>query len=165
MSAKSVRCRQCNTEFAPEDLGNCANYQGILEVIYDYDKINLDVFHRNNSLTGYRMWQYKELLPLTNEKNIVSLGEEGTPLIEANNLNVSAKAKYRILLKLENQNPSSSFKDRPTLVAISKAKKLKAQTVIVSSSGNAAMAGMKCVICIPRSTDVGKVSQAVAHGA
>jgi hypothetical protein len=68
MYVKSVRCRQCNAEFASENLGNCANCQGILEVIYDYDKINLDVFHRNNSLTGYRMWQYKELLPLTNEK-------------------------------------------------------------------------------------------------
>jgi threonine synthase len=33
MSVKSVRCRQCNAEFAPENLGNCANCQGILQVL------------------------------------------------------------------------------------------------------------------------------------
>jgi len=67
------------------------------------------------------------LVPLTNKKNIVFPGERRRPLIEVNNLNVSAKAKYRILFKLEKQKPLGSFKDRPTPKAITKAKELNGQ--------------------------------------
>lgn len=173
MSVKCIRCRKCNTEFVPSKLNNCPSCNGILEIIYDYDKINLDIFFKENIYKDHRMWQYKDLLPLADESNIVSLGEGGTPLIAADNLNVSDKIKCQILLKLESQNPSGSFKDRPTSVAISKAKELQAQTVIVSSSGNAAAstsayavrASMKAVICLPQSTDINKVSQAITHGA
>ena len=36
------------------------------------------------------MWRYKEFLPINDLKNIISLGEGGTPLFKANKLNKSA---------------------------------------------------------------------------
>ena len=39
---------------APGNLSNFENRQGF-ELMYNYDKINLEVFHRNNSLTSYRI--------------------------------------------------------------------------------------------------------------
>jgi len=67
----------------------------------DYDKINLDVFHKEYYLCCLENEAVQKLLPLTNERNIFYLDEVRVPLIEQNNLNVTAKEKYRILLKLD----------------------------------------------------------------
>ena len=80
----------------------------------------------------------------------------------------------RVLLKLEGQNPTGSFKDRGMTMAISKALEEGAKAVVCASTGNtsasaaayAARAGMTCAVLIPEGhIALGKLAQALVHGA
>ena len=115
---------------------------------------------------------YRSLLPVTGDTPVVTLLEGGTPLLEAPRL--SARVGARVLLKLEGQNPTGSFKDRGMTLAISKALEEGAKAVVCASTGNtsasaaayAARAGMTCAVLIPEGhIALGKLAQALVHGA
>src|ERR1700722_749758 len=115
---------------------------------------------------------YRDLLPVTSDTPVVTLLEGGTPLLEAPRL--SARVGARVLLKLEGQNPTGSFKDRGMTMAISKALEEGAKAVVCASTGNtsasaaayAARAGMTCAVLIPEGhIALGKLAQALVHGA
>ena len=115
---------------------------------------------------------YRPLLPVTSDTPVVTLLEGGTPLLDAPRL--SARVGARVLLKLEGQNPTGSFKDRGMTMAISKALEEGAKAVVCASTGNtsasaaayAARAGMTCAVLIPEGhIALGKLAQALVHGA
>src|SRR5438093_9145410 len=95
------------------------------------------------------MWRYRELLPICDEANVVTLGEGMTPLLRVNE---------HLSMKDEGKNPTGSFKARGMAAAISKAKELGITEVALPSAGNAgsaaaayaAAAGMKAHIAVPR---------------
>lgn len=169
MGADALYCRDCGSRYELGNYFDCQKCNGILNVHYDYNDIETSFFYQAKQ----SIWDYAPLLPILNQDYYVSLGEGSTPLIEASNLFKNDSFTGKIYLKLENLNPTGSFKDRPIAVAISKAKEFGADTIILSSSGNAsasaaayaARAGIKCIVCIPQSTDIGKINQAIAHGA
>ena len=105
------------------------------------------------------MWRYREMLPVFNDRNIVTLGEGWTPLLKTDRL----ATKYNLdglLIKDESANPTGSFKARGMSMAVSKAKELGVDTCIVPTAGNAggalsaycAKAGMKAIVVMPRHT-------------
>jgi threonine synthase len=105
------------------------------------------------------MWRYKEVLPVLEEENIVSLGEGMTPLLELKRL----QAVYELpnlWLKDESMNPTGSFKARGLSAAVSKAKEFGVQTCIIPTAGNAggalaaycAKAALKAIVVMPRHT-------------
>ena len=117
--------------------------------------------------------EYFDRLPFSEGDPIVTLGEGGTPLIDA-----PALAKLldvgSVHLKFEGMNPTGSFKDRGMTTAVSKAKAHGAKAVIAASTGNtsaaaaayAVKAGMQSVVLVPAGKiSWGKLSQAVAHKA
>jgi threonine synthase len=117
--------------------------------------------------------EYFDRLPFNEGDPIVTLGEGGTPLIDA-----PALAKLldvgSVHLKFEGMNPTGSFKDRGMTMAVSKAVGQGAKAVICASTGNtsasaaayAAAAGIKSVVLVPEGKiALGKLSQAVAHKA
>jgi threonine synthase len=115
---------------------------------------------------------YRSFLPVSGDTPVVTLLEGGTPLLEAPRL--SARVGARVLLKLEGQNPTGSFKDRGMTLAISKALEEGAKAVVCASTGNtsasaaayAARAGMTCGVLIPEGyIALGKLAQALVHGA
>src|SRR5690606_38810022 len=80
----------------------------------------------------------------------------------------------QVFLKVEGMNPTGSFKDRGMTTAISAAAGRGARAVVCASTGNtsasaaayAAVAGMTCAVLVPDGKiAMGKLSQAVAHGA
>jgi threonine synthase len=116
--------------------------------------------------------EYRSLLPVTQDTPVVTLLEGGTPLLDAPRL--SARVGARVLLKLEGQNPTGSFKDRGMTLAITKALEEGAKAVVCASTGNtsasaaayAARAGMTCAVLIPEGhIALGKLAQALVHGA
>src|SRR6266404_1528270 len=116
--------------------------------------------------------QYRELLPVTDDMPVISLGEGSTPLIPAPVL--SEKTGCEVYLKVEGANPTGSFKDRGMTVAISRAMQDGAKAVICASTGNtsasaaayAARAGLTCAVLVPRGKiALGKLAQALVHGA
>ena len=116
--------------------------------------------------------RYRDRLPLTAATPIMTLGEGGTPLLEAPRL--SASLGLEVWLKWEGQNPTGSFKDRGMTIAISKALEEGARAVICASPGNtaasaaayAARAGLPALVLQPAgAVAIGKLAQARALGA
>lgn len=116
--------------------------------------------------------EYRDRLPVDDTTPVVTLGEGGTPLVEARQL--SETTGCRVLLKVEGMNPTGSFKDRGMTMAISHAAQQGARAVICASTGNtsasaaayATAAGMACGVLVPDGKiAMGKLSQAIAHGA
>jgi threonine synthase len=105
------------------------------------------------------MWRYFELLPVIDEKNIVSLGEGMTPLLQLNKL-ASHFNLSSLTMKDESVNPTGSFKARGISAAVSKIKEFGIDRCIIPTAGNAggamaaycAKAGIKCVVVMPEHT-------------
>lgn len=174
MYATKLKCRSCDSSEALGNFYACQKCGGILEVIYDYDSIKKlkSGLRENFNSREFCLWRYRELLPIKDYSNIVSVGEGGTPLVPLSRTTKIFESK-NTYMKLESCNPSGSFKDRPNTVAVSKAVELNGKYVIIASSGNAggaaaayaARAGLKCLVCVPEDTPNNKVSQALSHGA
>ena len=116
--------------------------------------------------------EYADRLPAHLSEKVVTLGEGGTPLVPAPAL--SERTGADVFLKVEGMNPTGSFKDRGMTMAMSKAKEAGAEVVICASTGNtsasaaayATAAGMTCAVLVPEGKiAMGKLSQAIAHGA
>ena len=85
------------------------------------------------------LWRYREMLPIDDEDEPVTLGEGMTPLIRTPRLE-AATGMQTIYVKDESLNPTNSFKARGLSVAVTKAKHLGAATLSTPSAGNAANA-------------------------
>ena len=116
--------------------------------------------------------EYADRLDVTDATPIITLGEGGTPLIEAPAL--SRRTGARVFVKFEGMNPTGSFKDRGMTMAISKAVEHGAKAVICASTGNtsasaaayATHAGITAAVLVPEGKiAMGKLSQAIAHDA
>ncbi|HWL01758.1 MAG TPA: threonine synthase [Microbacteriaceae bacterium] len=116
--------------------------------------------------------EYADRLDISDATPIVTLGEGGTPLIPAPAL--SARTGADVWVKFEGMNPTGSFKDRGMTMAVSKAIEHGAKAIVCASTGNtsasaaayAAHAGIVAAVLIPQGkVAMGKLSQAVAHGA
>ena len=116
--------------------------------------------------------EYRDRLPSLEGAPVVTLGEGGTPLIPAAHLSWLVGAE--VLVKYEGLNPTGSFKDRGMTTAISVAARHGVKAVICASTGNtsasaaayATKAGMACGVLVPAGKiAMGKLSQAIAHGA
>ncbi len=116
--------------------------------------------------------EYADRLPAHVQERVVTLGEGGTPLVPAPVL--SQRTGAEVFLKVEGMNPTGSFKDRGMTTAMSAAAGRGAQAVVCASTGNtsasaaayATRAGMLCAVLVPDGKiAMGKLSQAIAHGA
>jgi threonine synthase len=118
------------------------------------------------------LWRYREVLPVDNDVNIVSLGEGWTPLLRARRLGERIGIR-ELYIKDESQNPTQSFKARGMTTAVSMAKELGATKLAVPSAGNAAgalaayaaRAGLECFIFMPRDTPRANVVECEQTGA
>lgn len=116
--------------------------------------------------------EYADRLPVDDTTEVITLGEGGTPLVHAPAL--SELVSGTVYLKVEGMNPTGSFKDRGMTMAITAAVAEGAKAVVCASTGNtsasaaayATQAGLTCAVLVPAGKiAMGKLSQAVAHGA
>lgn len=166
-----LQCINCHTIYPLNYSGYiCVKCGDLLDVVLDLDKVEVrDWRVFNDRARG--VWRYRELIPVDYSKR-VTLNEGGTPLIECNRLNRWVGLK-KLYIKFEGANPTGSFKDRGMTVAITKALDLNVKGVICASTGNtaaslaaySARAGLPCITVIPEQAALGKVFQAIAHGA
>lgn len=118
------------------------------------------------------LWRYRELLPVFDDANIVTLGEGWTPLLRVRRLG-SDIGIPDLLVKEEGYNPTGSFKARGLCMAISKAKELGITEAAMPSAGNAggalaayaARAGMKAHVFVPKDTPEVNISEISFYGA
>src|SRR5215216_240015 len=173
MNVTHLECGLCGLEHAARRLHNlCSACGKPLLVRYDLERSKTTL--TKESLVARRpdLWRYREVLPVDDDKNIVSLGEGWTPLLRANRLGKSVKV-HELYIKDESQNPTQSFKARGMTTAVSMAKELGATKLAVPSAGNAAgalaayaaRAGLKSFIFMPRDTPRANVVECEQTGA
>nr|KJR72761.1 MAG: threonine synthase [Vulcanisaeta sp. AZ3] len=136
------KCPRCGfTAETSSWFWRCPRCGGVLDVIIEELRFTL------SEHSG--LWRFSSVIPV---KPLVSLGEGSTPLIRAKFLGEST------YLKLEYLNPTGSFKDRGSAVAVSRALEFGAKTVIEDSSGNAGIsiaayssaAGIRAKVYVPK---------------
>jgi len=167
---KSLKCRECGKEFPPVKIYACEDCFAPVEVVYDFDSIELD--RESFKKRPHSLWRYRELLPLERDAKIVDLGAGYTILHDCKRLAEKLKVK-KIYVKDDTVNPTGSFKDRPATVAVSKALEFGFKAVGCASTGNlaaataahASKAGVPCYVFIPANTEINKVLQAATYGA
>jgi len=83
------------------------------------------------------LWRYRELLPVKDDRHIVTLGEGGSPIIE---VAYPADSGLRLLAKDDGGLPTGSFKARGMAVAVSRCVELGLTDLYVPTAGNAGLA-------------------------
>lgn len=169
---KELECPKCHAKYNPSELHNLCKCGTPLLARYDLltlkREFDPDVWQRRPR----GLWRYIELLPVINPKNVVSLGEGGTPILPMKTIGERYGLKH-LYLKDEGLNPTGTFKCRGASVGVSKAKELGVKTMAMPTAGNAgaawaaysSRAGLKMVVAMPQ--DAPEVTQAecLAYGA
>ena len=172
----ALRCVVCGKEYAPgavdyvcPDHGN----EGILDVVYDYAAVGARISPATLAAsTDFSQWRYRELLPVLPGTPAPPLTVGWTPLIAAPRI-AARFGVAEVRLKDDSRQPTGSFKDRASALAVMKAREAGARVVTTASTGNAAAAlagmcaasGLDCVIFVPESAPRAKVAQLLAYGA
>jgi threonine synthase len=112
------------------------------------------------------------MLPVRSPQNIVTLGEGDAPVLKTNHLAATLKLK-NLYIKDESINPTGTFKALGLSVAVSRAKELGVQTVVIPTAGNAggalsayaARAGVQAYVYMPESTPRANMIESIAYNA
>lgn len=144
-----------------------------LEIIYDYTCIKQS-FSKEELLknSDYSIWRYFPLLPIKNLDNTPSLQIGWTPLYKSSKLGKKLDLQ-NLYLKDDGRNPSASFKDRASAIALTRALEDGANIITGASTGNAgssmaclcANKGMPAVIFVPEKAPIAKIAQLLIFGA
>jgi threonine synthase len=150
----------------------CPACGGPFLVRYDLERIRASV--PRNVLYGrqHSLWRYRELLPLDDAANTVSLGEGNTPLYELPVLGQKL-GLHRLMVKDEGLLPTGTFKARGAAVGVSRAGELGVTTIALPTAGNAgaawaaygARAGIGVVVVMPADTPEVIQKETAAYGA
>jgi len=167
-----LRCRECGEIYPKRLIHACSLCFGPLDVAYDYDAIAGALSREAIGRGPPTIWRYRDLLPVEDGGSIVDIGAGLTPLLRADNL-ARELGLNEVYVKNDSVNPTFSFKDRPSSVAVSKAIEFGSPAVGAASTGNlagaiaahAARARLPCFIFIPEGLEVSKVVQTLAYGA
>jgi threonine synthase len=159
---KGLICRECGREYPADPIHVCEFCFGPLEVSYDYEKISSIISRKRIEDGPCSIWRYKDFLPV--EEDIIDLSAGFSPLQKADNLAKEIGLK-ELYLKNDTVNPTYSFKDRVTSVALSKAREFGYKAVACASTGNlansvsahAAKANLKAYVFIPANLEQGKI--------
>ena len=133
-----LECTQCGKTYPHDQLSKispCCNK--VLFARYNLAQLKADKTREDWIDRPSNMWRFAELMPVVNPDNILTLGEGGTPLLEANQLG-SKLGMSKLLIKEEGLNPTGTFKARGISAAVSKAYELGVTGFTMPSAGNAA---------------------------
>ena len=133
-----LECTQCGKDFPHKELQKISSCCGkVLYARYDLDRLSKEIDRNIFEKRRGDMWRFSELLPVLEPKNVLTLGEGGTPLLEVGNLANKLGLK-NLFIKEEGLNPTGTFKARGIAAAVSKAQELGVTGFTMPSAGNAA---------------------------
>jgi threonine synthase len=149
-----LECGRCDARYdadSPQNLCTCGTP---LLVRYDLDSITVspqDIAARPPDL-----WRYRELLPVRDRKNVVTLGEGMSPILALPTYGARIGVPG-LLAKDEAMLPTGSFKARGAAVGVSRAHELGIERITMPTNGNAgaawatyaARAGMSSFVVMP----------------
>ena len=126
MNITHLECGLCGLRHEARQLLNlCRECGKPLLVRYDLERAAQTLTKESLPARRSDLWRYREVLPVENDENIVSLGEGWSPLLHAPRLGERIGVR-ELYIKDESQNPTQSFKARGMAAAVSMAKELGA---------------------------------------
>jgi threonine synthase len=167
-----IYCPKCASRYPIDTVITLCECGAPLLIDYDYDEaaglLRPDMLNSRPA----SMWKYREVLPVKDDVNIVSLGEGGTPLLPSQAIGKKLGVP-ELYFKDETMNPTGSFKARGLGMAVSRAKELGIKNLIIPTAGNAgsalaayaARAGLECLIIMPKDVPAPFLVDCVYHGA
>ena len=172
---RHLKCLICGREYAPDEIDYVCpehGHEGIVDVVYDYEMLR---HHLNKTQLresqDWSIWRYKALLPIAPDAAVPPLAIGWTPLYAAPRLAAPLGLQH-LWVKDDGRQPTASFKDRASAIAVVKAQERGAAIITTASTGNAAAAlsglcasvGQPNVIFVPESAPPAKVAQLLAFG-
>ncbi|RIJ66348.1 threonine synthase [Rummeliibacillus sp. TYF005] len=151
-----LECPKCNKTYDEKQIQQLCECGSPLLVRYNLEDVKKHVTPEEIQRRSASLWRYHELLPVHNEKDVVTLGEGLTPLEKLDKLG-STYELDNLYIKDEGIIPTGSFKTRGASVGISKAKELGVKQLAMPTNGNAgaawalyaAKANIKATIVMP----------------
>jgi threonine synthase len=131
--ARDLVCIDCGTAVPLGYRLECERCHGLLELRYDLARLSRD---GHVLLRGTGLWRYAAVLPIADPLHRLTLGEGGTPLLDAPHLGRQLGVR-RLRLKFEGANPTGTVKDRSSATAVAAALQFGFGATSVVSSGNA----------------------------
>jgi threonine synthase len=172
MNVTHLYCSSCGKVQEARKLINLCECGKPLMVAYDLERASSMLTRESLAGREPTLWRYREVLPVEDEKNALTLGEGMTPLSKAERLGAQLGLP-NLFIKDEGLNPTGSFKARGMAVAVSMAKELGVKKLAVPSAGNAggalaayaAKAGLPAFIFMPRDTPNANIVECRQTGA
>ncbi|HEV2567607.1 threonine synthase [Sphingomonas sp.] len=139
-----------------------------LLVRYKLDAVRAGLSRADLERRPSDMWRWRELLPVRDVDNIVSLGEIETPLVP-----LPKSGGANVLVKDESRLPTGSFKARGLVMAVSMAKALGIRRIAMPTNGNAGAAlaayasrcGIETIVFCPADTPEINIRETALQGA
>lgn len=163
-----LECAASGEKLAADRLHNLSPAGKPILVRYDLDALGRSLDRDALEQRPGGLWRYRELLPVRRADDIVSLGENETPVVH-----LPSAPGAHVYVKDEGRLPTGSFKARGLCVAVSMAKSFGVTKVAMPSNGNAgaalaaygARAGMDVTVFCPSDTPEINVRETRMHGA
>jgi threonine synthase len=167
-----LECSLTGEHYESDRLQNLSTAGKPLLARYDLDAVATRLTREELASRPAGMWKWRELLPLPEGAEPVSLGEPETPLIPLDQ--VGRKHGVRApIVKDEGRLPTGSFKARGMAAAVSMAKHFGVERIALPTNGNAgaavaayaARAGMHSLVICPAETPDINIRETAAYGA
>ena len=163
-----LECSLTGERYEADTLHNLSAAGKPLLVRYDLDAVAANLPKRLLEIRPTDLWRWRELLPIRNTANVVSLGEIETPLVP-----IPRSGGVDVLVKDEGRLPTGSFKARGLVMAVAMAKELGVTRIAMPTNGNAGAAlaayatrvGIETIVFCPEDTPEINVREIAMQGA
>jgi threonine synthase len=170
-----LKCLVCGKHYRHDEVDYvCTDHgdEGILEIQYDYDfigrQISKEALLHSSEFT---IWRYKPMLPVHPDAKVPPLSVGWTPLYHTDRLAANLGLND-VWVKDDGRQPTASFKDRASAIAVVKASEKNVEIITTASTGNAAAAlsGLCAsmqqpnVIFVPEKAPQAKIAQLLVFG-
>jgi threonine synthase len=163
-----LECSMTGERYEADRLQGLSRVGRPLLVRYDLDGVGAALSKDALAARETDLWRWRELLPVRDTANIVSLGEIETPLVPI----PKSGGGPNVLVKDEGRLPTGSFKARGLVMAVAMAKALGVTKIAMPTNGNAGAAlaayasrvGIETIILCPDDTPEINVREIAVQG-
>ncbi len=163
-----LECSMTGERYEADRLHGLSRVGRPLLLRYDLDGVGAALGRDALAARPTDLWRWRELLPVRQTRNIVSLGEIETPLVP-----IPRSGGANVLVKDEGRLPTGSFKARGLVMAVAMAKELGVTRIAMPTNGNAGAAlaayasrvGIETIVFCPEDTPEVNVREIAMQGA
>lgn len=151
-----LECSRTGADYDADQVQGTSEAGAPLLARYDTERVRESVTREEIGGRAPNLWRYREMLPVREQRHVISLGEGMTPLLDLPRYG-SLLGVPGLRMKDEGLVPTGSFKARGAAVGVSRAAELGVRGIAMPTNGNAgaawavyaARAGMRSLVAMP----------------